>query len=285
MIVSSLPNHKRVDIIWSQSSSENTSPRHRGFIVDAAGLSILSKVSREIRILLYKAPWPDTIAFPARNAPQDATFRILDLHLPTVSSLLQHSHARTATVIIPDCILAILCSILACTKPQKKRHIVSSVLPPISQRRRNLHTFLQRTFSTFLNGHESHASPEALEEFRRNTKSYHSRFEADKRNTSALIIRRTAELVRKSEHAFQAGQKSGSDIVRANQVLSQRDWDAHVRQIERMVAKVEQETVEARTVLGRMILAPGTSAVPPRPVELDAGILTSSNPFFHGRPN
>jgi hypothetical protein len=223
MIVSSLPNHKRVDIIWSQSSTENTSqPRHSRFIVDAAGLSILSKVSTEIRTLLHKAPWPDTIAFPSRNAPPDTTFQILDLHLPTLSSLLQHSHAKTATVIIPDCILDILHFILACKKLQKKRHVVRSALLPISQRHRNLHTFLQRTFSTLLSAHESHASPKALKEFHKNTSSYHSRFEADKRNTSVLIIRRIAELVRKSEHAFKAGQKSGSDVVPVNQFLSQR---------------------------------------------------------------
>jgi hypothetical protein len=260
MIVSSLPNHKRVDIIWSQPSTETTSqPRHSRFIVDAAGLSILSKVGTEIRTLLHKAPWPDTIAFPSRKAPQDTTFQILDLHLPTLSSLLQHSHAKTATVIIPDCILDILHFILACTKPQKKRHVVRSDLLPISQRRRNLHTFLQRTFSTLLSAHESHASPEALKEFHKNAKSYHSRFEADKRNTSVLIIRRIAELVKKSEHAFKAGQKSGSDVVPVNQFLSQGEWDARVEHIEHIVARVEQESADARTVLGRMILAPGSS--------------------------
>jgi hypothetical protein len=260
MIVSSLPNHKRVDIIWSQPSTETTSqPRHSRFIVDAAGLSILSKVGTEIRTLLHKAPWPDTIAFPSRKAPQDTTFQILDLHLPTLSSLLQHSHAKTATVIIPDCILDILHFILACTKPQKKRHVVRSDLLPISQRRRNLHTFLQRTFSTLLSAHESHASPEALKEFHKNAKSYHSRFEADKRNTSVLIIRRIAELVQKSEHAFKAGQKSGSDVVPVNQFLSQGEWDARVEHIEHIVARVEQESADARTVLGRMILAPGSS--------------------------
>ncbi|ERF75585.1 hypothetical protein EPUS_04565 [Endocarpon pusillum Z07020] len=257
MIVSSLPNHKRVDIVWSQSTAENTSqPRHSQFIVDAAGLSILSKISTEISVLLHKAPWPDTITFPSRNAPQDKTFQILDLHLPTLSSLLQHPHAKTVAVTIPSCILDILHFTLACTKPQKKRHVVRSALLPTSQRRRNLHTFLQQTFSTLLSGHESHASPEALEEFHKNTKSCHSRFKANKRNTSVLIIRRAAELVGKSEHAFKAGQKSGSDVVPVNQLLNQREWDARVENIDQMVARVEQESADARTVLDRMILAP-----------------------------
>ena len=260
MIVSSLPNHKRVDIIWSPSFTENASqPRYSRFIVDAAGLSILSKVSTEIRTLLHKAPWPDTIAFPSRNAPQDITFQILHLHLPTLSSLLQHSHAKTATVIIPDCILDILHFILACTKPQKKRHVVRGALLPISQRRRNLHTFLQRIFSALLSAHESHASPEAVKEFHKNTKSYHSRFEAGKRNTTVLIMRRIAELVKMSEHVFKAGQKWGSDVVPVNQFLSQSEWDARVEHIEHMVARVEQESADARIVLGRMILAPGSS--------------------------
>ena len=281
MIVSSLPNHKRVDIIWSQSSPENTSqPRHSRFIVDAAGLSILSKVSTEILMLLHKAPWPDTITFPSRNAPQDKTFQILNLHLPTLSSLLQHSHAKTATVIIPGCILDILHFTLACTKPQKKRHVVRSALLPISQRRRNLHTFLQRTFSTLLSGHESHASLEALKEFHKNTKSCHSRFKAEKRNTLVLIIRRTAELVRKSEHAFKTGQKSGSDVVPVNQFLSQREWDTRVEHIEHMVARVEQESADARTVLDRMILTSGRSdsgeaiEINGQPGQSGSGLLT-----------
>ncbi|KAF7506176.1 hypothetical protein GJ744_012156 [Endocarpon pusillum] len=281
MIVSSLPNHKRVDIVWSQSTAENTSqPRHSQFIVDAAGLSILSKISTEIRVLLHKAPWPDTITFPSQNAPQDKTFQVLDLHLPTLSSLLQHPHAKTAAVIIPSCILDMLQFILACTKPQKKRHVVRSALLPISQRRRNLHTFLQQTFSTLLSRHESHASPEALKEFHKNTKSCHSRFKANKRNTSVLIIRRAAELVGKSEHAFKAGQKSGSDVVPVNQLLNQTEWDARVEHIDQMVARVEQESADARTVLDRMILAPGRSdsgeaiEINCQPAQSGSGLLT-----------
>jgi hypothetical protein len=65
--------------------------------------------------------------------------------------------------------------------------------------------------------------------------------------------------VRKSEHAFKAGQKSGSDVVPVNQFLNQREWDARVEHIEHMVARVEQESADARTVLSRMILAPGRS--------------------------
>lgn len=290
MIVSSLPNQKRVDIVWSQSTAEDTSqPRHSRFIVDAAGLSILSKISTEIRMLLHKAPWSNAITFPSRNAPQDKTSQILDLHLPTLSSLLQHPHAKTAAVIIPSCILDILHFILACTKPQKKRHVLRSVLLPIPQRRRNLHTFLQQTFSTLLSGHECHASPEALREFHKNTKSYHSRFEADKRNTSVLIIRRTAELVKKSEHAFKAGQKSGSDVVPVNQLLSQREWDARVEYIDQMVARVEQESADARTVLDRMILAPGRSdsgeaiEINGQPGQSGSGLLTGTiEQYFEG---
>lgn len=74
-----------------------------------------------------------------------------------------------------------------------------------------------------------------------------------------LIIRRIAELVKKSEYAFKAGQKSGSDVVPVNQFLSESEWDARVEHIEHMVARVEQESADARTVLGRMILAPGSS--------------------------
>lgn len=62
-----------------------------------------------------------------------------------------------------------------------------------------------------------------------------------------------------SEHVFKAGQKWGSDVVPVNQFLSQSEWDARVEHIEHMVARVEQESADARIVLGRMILAPGSS--------------------------
>lgn len=86
--------------------------------------------------------------------------------------------------------------------------------------------------------------------------------------------------MRKSEHAFKAGQKSGSDIVPVNQFLSQREWDARVENIEHMVVRVEQESADARTVLAKMILTPGRSdsgeaiEIHAQPGQSGSGLLT-----------
>lgn len=257
MIVSSLPTQKRVEMLWSQPSDESsTESRCPQFIADAASLSILAKIGKEIHMLLHKAPWPDPIAFPSRKCPPASTMQILTLHIPTLCAILEEPHAKEGTAPIPNAILDIFHLILASTRPQKKRHIVRSVLTPVCQRRRNLHSFLRRTFSALLKTHESHNTPEAQKEFEAKAKSSHSLRHSARRNTSALITQRIAEFVKKSEHAFKAGHMSGSEIVPGTCIISQAEWDARVQEIKDMVAKVELESREARTMLRSMISAP-----------------------------
>lgn len=252
MIVASLPCHRLVSIAWSDGAADDGN-RMPGspFVLAATYLSLTSNISRDIQKFLHKASWPDAVVLGGKQSMEN-TKEILSLHIPTLALLLKHPQA-SSTAAIPGSILELLGYALACARPQKKRHVVRSGLIPIAQRRRRLHKFLLYNFDTLLTTHKAYTS-EMLQAFHTKAKGYHSCTDASKRNTSAIITKRIAELTRKSEHAYTQGQKSASEIVPETICCTQAEWDERFERIERQMAKVARETEEARTVLGRMIL-------------------------------
>ena len=249
MLVHSLPESRRIDLIWPIPHTDGSARPHQcsDWAREAALLSVLWSINTQIRIFLDGAKWPNVITFP--KTVDCGPF--LRLHLSILSKILYHPNSSSQTT-PPETVIEILEYAHASCSPQRKRHIASSILMPIRQRRLLLKKLLGIAISDFL-ARTGHSKADTAS-FYKAANSRHSSMESARRDTSKVILSRLSQFTGLSDHAFEHGHLTASKALPRSVSCTVEEWDTRWREIDSRRVKIEGETEAAQEALGRMNL-------------------------------
>lgn len=250
MLVRALPASKRIDILWTSATAGrvHAEDEHSTSAFQYIYLSLLTDINLEIQVFLHKFRRPTVIKPSEYDRKMD---RFLHLHLPILSKVLQHQSTRDQST-PPEPIISLLQYAEASCLPQKKRHILRTILLPLLQRRSQLLHILRSTISAFL-AHNSY-DKRAISDFHATAKSLHSKIHSDKRHTGNVILRQVSEATRRSLHQYEKGHQTASTVVPRTTYCSEDEWRRRCQGVEDARARVREETDRAMEQLGRMIL-------------------------------
>lgn len=268
MIISALPIHKRCSLLWDSTMRTGNNHICSPFAFDALSWSIITTLNHEISTFLLDAPWPDTTlpSDPSKLRSEDIR-AVIAAHFPALFTLINHQDALNPRVPVSGTILQVLRYVLASARPQRKRDFASISLIPLCYRRTRAIALLDNAISELL---ESKSYTEAqITDFFESIASVHSVRNPAQRDTAKVILRRVADLTKKSEHAVVKGKRDANDILGSTRYIRAREWDRRVTLAEEAVRRIEEDERAAREVLGRMVTEKG-AVVESRIAELGA---------------
>lgn len=198
MLVQILPVSMRIDILWTQHAAGTILPGTEcsAKALENVSLSVIADINNEIWRHLHKAKWPNSMEFP-QNLLDSRSF--LRLHLPTLSTLLQHQRALSQEK-PPEYVIEVLEYAEVSCFSQKKRQLACATVMPFLQRRRLLRKFLNSVINDFL--HRNTYTKDEVAAFHSRARSRHSYRDSSRRDTSKTILTRLSELTKVSEHVF-----------------------------------------------------------------------------------
>jgi hypothetical protein len=251
--VAALPRIRRVEMLWFPVGNDNAVESEPAICCfEAAANSLLIEINAEINRFLVGTSWPNPTNLTGSGTSCNVDLR---LHFPTLAVLLSHPTSSTPGR-PPENILIILQYSLASTFPQKKRDVATSTIVPFGHRRAHIRKYLTRLYNTYLT-HRGYSS-EDLKAFHTSTKSLHSIFNPEKRNTSKVITQRVAEFTRKSEHAFKTAQINSGDVVARTMACDAVEWRQRIRNIERRKEAINVDRARAMEALKKLVVTPGS---------------------------
>jgi hypothetical protein len=142
---------------------------------------------------------------------------------------------------VPTVVIDVLQHTIVLSFPQKKRQPAQDTLLPGNTRRHRLYRILASAIFTVLISNKSNSGNE-LKEFRTATLSLHLCFDSTRRDTSRIISRRKAEMIRQPEHIVENGQGSTGTIVPKAVYREPKEWDERVRLCKERHIRAEAET-------------------------------------------
>jgi hypothetical protein len=258
-LINSLPIRKRCDLLWEaakQTPNNVATGICSPFAFDALSLSMIRTVNHEVSTFLHEAPWPDNIlpSNPSKLPPEDIR-ALMAAHFPTIFTLLNLPDSLHPRIAPSSTILQVLRYAMASARPQRKLHVASNALVPLYQRRQRTLSLLKLSISKLLSAKSYTASQ--ITDFFASVSSIHSLRHAARRDTSKMVVKRIAELTKRSEHAVLRGKRDANDVVRGTMWVSAEEWNRRVEVAEKREARIREDEREARKVLGRMITNTG----------------------------
>ena len=243
MCVASLPLSDRIDILCSNGESEERDKTRSAFVPQAAELSLLEELNGEIRTLLQREPWLNSL-----NLCKDSNVA-LSLHFPKLAAVLRHPNVLTLNS-LPEHVLKIFRYTLASSFPEKKRDIIKNYVVPFGGQHAQVQQFLITTINGFLKG--KHFSEKALQGFYFEAQSLKSPSDGKKRHVSSIIRQEIAALTKKSEHEYVGSCKTTRDIVAQTTYCEEAEWNAMMQDIQESQQKIAKDIARARDVLEQM---------------------------------
>ena len=243
MCVASLPLSDRIDILCSNGESEGKEKTRSAFVLQAAELSLLEELNGEIRTLLQREPWLNSL-----NLCKDSNVA-LSLHFPKLAAVLCHRNVLTLNP-LPEHVLKIFRYTLASSFPEKKRYIVKNYIVPFGGQHTQVRQFLITTINGFLKGR--HFSEKALQEFYFEAQSLKSPTDGKKRHVSRIIQQEIAALTKKSEHEYVGSCKTTRDVVAQTTYCEEAEWNAMMQDIQNSQKEMGNDIARARDVLEQM---------------------------------
>lgn len=243
MCVASLPLSNRIDILCSNGESEEKEKTRSTFVLKAAELSLLEELNGEIRTLLQREPWLNSL-----NLCKDPNVA-LSLHFPKLTAVLRHPNALALNS-LPEHVLKIFRYTLASSFPEKKRHIVKNYVIPFGGQHAEVQQFLITTINGFLKG--KNFSEKALQGFNFEAQSLKSPTDGKKRHASRIIRQEIATLTKKSEHEYAGSCKTTRDVVAQTTYCGEAEWNAMMQDIQESQQKMAKDIARARDVLEQM---------------------------------
>jgi hypothetical protein len=239
MCVASLPLPNRLGILCSNGGSEGGVMTRSTFVLQATELSLIEELNREVRTLLQREPWLNSL-----HLCKDPNVA-LSLYFPKLAAILRHSDVITLNP-LPERILKIFRYTLASSFPEKKRHIVKNYVVPFGGQHAQVQQFLITMISEFLKG--KHSSEESLEEFCLEARSLKSPTDGKNRHVSRIIQQEIAALTKKSEHEYAGSCKTTGDMTHT-MYCEEAEWDAMVQGIQESQQRIAKDIAHARSVL------------------------------------
>ncbi|KAI1420346.1 hypothetical protein F5Y12DRAFT_773664 [Xylaria sp. FL1777] len=258
MIVEAIALHRRIDLLWDtvagSVSNSNVVAIRSQFAIEALTTSLIQTTHREVKLLLYKVPWPDKLlpSNPSKHSFEELKI-LFASHLLTLHAILFNPKASEPSVVVNGNVQLVLSYALAATRSQSKRQIAARVLTPTHNRRRRANAFLRTGITMFLR--KKGFTEFQLSDFFSRASQVHTLGSATKRNTSAAILRMVAGLTKQSEHAVVKGKQDTTDIVHKSSYLAPGDWDSRAVAVKERSRKVTEEANEARKMLERMLIS------------------------------
>ncbi|KAI0108983.1 hypothetical protein GGR51DRAFT_116976 [Nemania sp. FL0031] len=258
MIVEAISLYHRVDLLWDpvtgSVSNDNAGALCSQFAREALTTSLIQTTYREVELLIHKAPWPDKLlpSNPSKHSFEELK-TLFAAHLPALHAILFHPQALEPAVAVNNNVLSVLSYVLAATRPQSKRQIVTRALAPPHNRRRRTAAFLKTGITMFLIN--KGFTKIELSDFFSRISQVHRLSNSTKQNTSAAILRMIADLTKQSEHAVIKGKQDAANLVRRSSYLAPGDWDRMAAITKEQSKKVIGEANEARRMLERMLVS------------------------------
>lgn len=250
IVVASLPVFKRIDIAWSNHSSDSTSGTgYSRFALKAVILSLQTDINREIQTLVSRGGWPSKLP-PAKESHDVLSF--LHLHVPILAAVLAHPGAFTPDP-IPTHLLPLINHAEASCLPQSKRQVLKSSVLPLSRRQSQLHSLVASAITTLL-ARKLVSKQDIRQHHSRVRKDIHSSIHSKKRNIENVLVRAGSEFTKKTEHEYVESCKTASQLVPDTEYCKGEEWDRRWTAKKEVMERVERECEEARGILGRMIL-------------------------------
>jgi hypothetical protein len=243
MCVASLPLSARIDILCGNGESEGKEKTRSTFVLQAAELSLLEELNGEIRTLLQREPWLNSL-----NLCKDPNVA-LSLHFPKLATVLRHPPALTLNP-LPEHVLKIFRYALASSFPEKKRYIVKNHIVPFGGQHAQVQQFLITTINGFLKG--KNFSEKALQEFYSEAQSLKSPMDGKKQHVSRIIQQEIAVLTKKSEHEYVGSCKTTRDVVTQTKYCEEAEWNAMVQDIKKSQLEMVNDITRAKDVLDQM---------------------------------
>ena len=241
MIISSLPITKRVDILWTSSTTDSESACSP-FAIRQTILSIISEIQREMNTFTAESAGYDTLVPESSSTSQADRINFFKIHLPTLAQLLQHPNAVVETPLLPPPILEILQWAVAGSRPQNKGDAVKAVLLPFSHRRGRLSKLLSVTIGEFL----SNSARLEVRQFMQSVSEIHSVRDSKRRNSGRVLLQQISDATSHAEDSIVRGKRTGSDVVPRTEWCTPQQWNAKVESIKKTREKIRMETEAAR---------------------------------------
>lgn len=213
-IISALPVHERISLLWKNPYSGN-------FIPEAMTLSVVRDLFQQMTGLMDSA-YKRLVCLDENDI--EAIQAFLKVHLPYLGHILNTPEAKQA-VSAPEPVLEVLRWTLAFTASMKRHRRLDGLIRVIVKHRPST----------------------------RNLNVVALSFDSAMRPSNALI-QRIAQLTRTPENYFTKGQRSASQVVPRTRHCTPREWDSLVRSAREWRDRVQDDMDYAQKELGRMLV-------------------------------